>query len=68
MAGVYETGKLVEQAAPVDWQALSIGVAVSGVSAWLCIRVFLGLIERTGMWPFVAYRLLLGVVLFWMFL
>jgi len=68
MAGVYETGKLVEQAAPVDWQALLTGVAVSGISAWLCIRVFLGLIERTGMWPFVAYRLLLGAVLFWMFL
>ncbi len=68
MAGVYETGKLVEQSAPVDWQALAAGVVVSGISAWLCIRVFLGLIERVGMWPFVAYRLVLGAVLFWLFL
>jgi len=68
MAGVYEAGKLVEQAAPVDWRALLIGIAVSGVSAWLCIRVFLSLIERVGMWPFVAYRLVLGAVLFWLFL
>jgi len=68
MAGVYETGKLIEQAAPVDWRALIIGIVVSGVSAWLCIRVFLGLIERIGMWPFVVYRLLLGAVLFLLFL
>jgi undecaprenyl-diphosphatase len=38
------------------------------VSAWLCIHFFLQLIERIGMWPFVAYRLLLGAVLLWMFL
>jgi undecaprenyl-diphosphatase len=68
LAGVYETGKLIEQAAPVDWQALLIGIAVSGVSAWLCIRVFLALIERVGMWPFVVYRLLLGAALFWLYL
>jgi undecaprenyl-diphosphatase len=68
MAGVYETGTLIEQAAPVDWKALLIGIAVSGVSAWLCIHLFMKLIERTGMWPFVVYRLLLGAALFWMFM
>lgn len=68
MAGVYETGKLVQQSAPVDWGAISLGAVVSAVSAWLCIHFFLQLIERIGMWPFVAYRLLLGAVLLWMFL
>ena len=67
MAGVYETGTLIEQAAPVAWDALLIGIAVSGFSAWLCIHFFMKLIERIGMWPFVVYRLVLGVVLFWMF-
>jgi len=68
MAGGYETLKLVEQAEPVDWQAIMIGSGVSAVSAWLCIHFFLKLIERIGMMPFVVYRLLLGAVLFWMYL
>ncbi len=67
MAGVYETGKLVQQAAAVDWGALLLGIAVSAVSAWLCIHFFLKLIERIGMLPFVIYRMLLGAVLLWMF-
>jgi undecaprenyl-diphosphatase len=68
MAGVYETGKLVQQAAPVDWGAISLGVAVSALSAWTCIHFFLKLIERIGMLPFVIYRMLLGAVLLWMFI
>jgi undecaprenyl-diphosphatase len=68
VAGVYETGKLIQQSAPVDWIAISLGTVVSAVSAWLCIHFFLQLIERIGMWPFVVYRLLLGGVLLWMFL
>ena len=29
----------------------------------ICIHLFLGLIEKVGMLPFVIYRLLLGIVL-----
>ncbi|MGB5475150.1 MAG: undecaprenyl-diphosphate phosphatase [Gammaproteobacteria bacterium] len=68
MAGGYESLKLVQQAAPVDWLAILTGAGVSAVSAWLCIHFFLKLIERIGMMPFVIYRLLLGAVLFWMYL
>ncbi len=68
MAGGYETLMLVQQAAPVDWLAILTGAGVSAVSAWLCIHFFLKLIERIGMMPFVVYRLLLGAVLFWMYL
>jgi undecaprenyl-diphosphatase len=68
MAGGYETLNLVQQAGPVDWLAILIGAGVSAVSAWLCIHFFLKLIERIGMMPFVVYRLLLGVVLIWMYL
>lgn len=67
VAGVYESGKLIQQSEPVAWDALSIGTIVSAVSAWLCIHFFLKLIERIGMWPFVVYRLLLGAVLLWVF-
>jgi undecaprenyl-diphosphatase len=33
------------------------------LSAGICIRLFLGLIDKVGMLPFVIYRLLLGAVL-----
>lgn len=45
----------------VDWQAILVGVAVSAVSAYICIHYFLSFINRLGMMPFVYYRLLLGV-------
>lgn len=47
-------------ASPVD---MGIGALVAGLSAWLCVRYFLALVERTGMLPYVIYRLILGVVL-----
>lgn len=67
MAGTYETLKLVEHSGPVAWDVLSVGTVVAAVSAWLCIHFFLKLVERTGMLPFVIYRLALGVFLFWVF-
>lgn len=67
MAGGYETLKLVQQATPVAWEAMLIGTLVAAVSAYLCIHFFLRLIERTGMLPFVIYRVLLGVVLLFLF-
>lgn len=42
---------------------LLVGFFVSAISAYLCIDVFLRLVERLGMWPFVLYRVLLGVTL-----
>ena len=42
---------------------LLVGAALSGVAAYGCIRIFITLIDRTGMLPYVIYRILLGVVL-----
>jgi undecaprenyl-diphosphatase len=67
LAGGYEARKLLQLTEPVAWDALLLGTAVAGISAFLCIHFFLRLIERIGMLPFVIYRLLLGAVLFWMF-
>lgn len=58
---------LVKVAEPVDWGALALGVALSAVSAYLCIHYFLKLIERVGLFPFVAYRLALGMLLLFLF-
>ena len=55
---------LLKSPEQADWIALGTGVVLSAIAAYLCIFLFLRLIERMGMWPFVVYRLLLGAVIF----
>ncbi|MAK92886.1 MAG: hypothetical protein CMI13_16825 [Oleibacter sp.] len=62
-AGGLKTLDLMDSVLPVDWTAIAIGIAVSAVSAWLCIYYFLAFINRIGMMPFVVYRLVLGALL-----
>jgi undecaprenyl-diphosphatase len=66
-AGGLKTKDLLQQATPVDWLTLNIGVLVSFLSAYVCIHFFLKLLEKTSMLPFVIYRLLLGLCLLWIF-
>jgi undecaprenyl-diphosphatase len=68
MASLYEVTNLIEATEPVLWSDIIAGIGVSGVSAYVCIHYFLKLLDRVGMMPFVVYRLLLGVVLFALFL
>lgn len=68
MAGLYKGWQLTSQPATVDWLALFIGVVLSALTAYLCIHLFLKLLERIGMLPFVLYRLLLGGVLLYFFI
>ncbi len=67
-AGLLKTKDLLEQTQPVDWQAIILGTTLSALSAYACIYWFLKLLDRMGMMPFVAYRLVLGGVLLWLFL
>ncbi len=62
-AAVLECLTLLQQDGPVAWGALTLGLAVAALSAWLCIRLFLAAIQRIGMLPFVIYRLLLAAVI-----
>jgi len=66
LAGGYQSVKLIKSDVVIQWGYLSIGVIVSTVTAYLCIHVFLKLLERVGMLPFVIYRFLLGGVLFYL--
>ncbi len=66
-AGGLKGKELLESAVPVDWSAIALGIAFSAITAYLCIHFFLQLVERVGMLPFVIYRLVLGVILLWMF-
>ena len=49
--------------ASFDFSSFGIGFLVAATSAYLCIDFFLRVIERVGMWPFVVYRLVIGVLL-----
>jgi len=62
------TKDLVESAVPVPWMTLVLGSALAAASAFFCIHFFLAFINKIGMTPFVIYRLLLGVLLLWVFL
>lgn len=67
LGGALLTKDLLESSVPVDWLAISLGIFLSFVSAWLCIHYFLKFLEKIGMLPFVIYRIALGLFLFVMF-
>jgi undecaprenyl-diphosphatase len=62
-AGLLEGIELARSGLDHDWAAMALGATVAGFTTYLCVAVLLRLIQRIGMWPFVAYRLLLGAVL-----
>ena len=67
LASGYELLNVSLSAATVDRAALFTVSTVSFTSAYLTIHWFLKLVERTGMLPYVIYRLALGGVLFVLF-
>lgn len=67
LAGGLKVIELIGGANAVNWGALMAGMVASAISAYLCIEFFLKLIDRIGMFPFVVYRFLLGIVLIGLF-
>lgn len=67
LAGVLETRQLFVQPDPADWGVIGIASLLAAVSAYLCIHYFLMFIRRLGMQPFVVYRLMLGILLIWLY-
>lgn len=67
LAGGLEMVHVLNGAVNVAWQPLLMGIAISGVSAFCCIHLFLKLLVHIGLMPFVIYRLALGAaILYWM--
>lgn len=64
LSGGLKTIDLIRSSTPVDWSALLAGTVLSALSAYLCIHLFLKLLEKVGMLPFVVYRLFLGLFIF----
>jgi undecaprenyl-diphosphatase len=67
-AGVLKGWELASSGAGVDWLLLAMGAVVSGVTAYLCIALFLRLLDRIGLMPFVYYRVVLAILLYGLWL
>ncbi len=68
LAGSYETLRLIKSGVEADVISFATVFIFSWLAAWLTISLFLKFVERTGMLPYVIYRLLLGGVLIYIFL
>mgnify|MGYP000426771736 CR=1 FL=1 len=55
---------LAASANTIDWFSLLLGFVISAIAAYATISMFIRLVDRMGMLPFVLYRLLLGGLLF----
>jgi undecaprenyl-diphosphatase len=47
------------------WSVLTIGLVTASLSAFAAIWLLMRILEQFSSWPFVAYRILLGVFLLW---
>jgi undecaprenyl-diphosphatase len=62
-AGLYEGAKLAGSDTPVDWTPILSGMLFAALSGLACIHFLIRFIERIGLLPFTAYRLLLAAVI-----
>ncbi len=67
-AGSYESLKLIQSNATVGLNNFIITALLSALSAWVSIHIFLKVIDKIGMLPFVIYRVVLGLVLVYIFI
>lgn len=67
-SGSYKSLQLIKSDLIIHWSDIFLGVFLSGLIAYACIHVFLNLLERVGMMPFVIYRFILGMFLIAIFL
>jgi undecaprenyl-diphosphatase len=63
LASMLEILKLVQAEGSVQWGMIFLGTFVSAVSAYICISVFIKLLERISMLPFAIYRVILAAVI-----
>lgn len=47
------------------WSVLAVGLVTASLSAFAAIWLLMRVLEQFSSWPFVAYRILLGVFLLW---
>ncbi|MEH6518420.1 MAG: undecaprenyl-diphosphate phosphatase [Halioglobus sp.] len=67
-AGLLKTTELVKSGVAVDWLLLGAAAFTASVVAFASIALFLRLLDRVGLMPFVYYRIALALVLFGLWL
>ena len=67
-AASYEALTLLQTGSTINLIGFVVTAALSAVCAFIAIRLFLRFLDQLGMLPFVIYRILLGAVLFVLYL
>lgn len=62
-AGLLKGMEMSQTGSEEQWLVLLSGTLISGISAYICIHLFLTFLEKIGFMPFVIYRIVLGTVL-----
>lgn len=68
LAGLKTGWDLLHSTEAVAWFSMLLAIAVSAVTAYACIDIFIRILIRLGLLVFVVYRIMLGIVLFTLFL
>ncbi len=68
LATVFSLIRLLGSGEQVAWGQLAIGVAISGIVAYLSIEFFMRFVSRIGLMPFAFYRLALAAVILYVFI
>ena len=63
----YESLKLIQMNVGVDIVNFIVTALLSAISAFLAIHLFMKFLDKVGMLPFVVYRIVLGIVLIFLF-
>ena len=68
LAAAWETLHMLRDAPAIPWGTMSIVALSAAITAYIAIHYFVKFIDRTGMGPYVIYRLALGMGLLFYFL
>ena len=68
LSGAFEGYKLIQSPEVLHYEPMLLGFVVAALSGYACIGLFLKLIARYGLMPFVGYRIVLGLGLVYLLL
>ncbi|QND55113.1 undecaprenyl-diphosphate phosphatase (plasmid) [Phyllobacterium sp. 628] len=66
LAGLHELVVLVHAHLPVQgWAILLVGLVAGSISSFAALWGLMRILERFSTWPFIIYRIALGIVILW---
>lgn len=68
MAGGHKAIEVATDPEAIPWIDIMAGAGIAALGAFVCIHLFMQLLDRSGFTCFVIYRLALGGLLLWIFL